>query len=381
MPIEGPLAELGIHDVLQLLELSQKTGILTLSSDRRKHWGFIHFVGGKVVAAFKQGGDARPLLGHLLLRDGKVTEGELERAREQQREDPDRRLGEILVEMGSVTRDDVAAAVRFLIEETIYELMSWEEGYFSFRETDEVLDPPPLVEVPTGSLLMEGARRVDEWTTLEDKVPGPDVVPSLLSPETGRAPSVLDLRPEEWEVLAEIDGQKDLRALATALGRSEFDLAKTIFGLVNTGVVEVLAAPRSATAAPSAREESMAEIEGLLASGELGRARMLAEELVRHHREEAPVLELYGRVLLRQRRHRAALEAFGKVVELDPLSAEAHRRLGFAALRSGELERAIAAWETCVRLSGDDDLGAPRVERSLAALRALKAECDREEGE
>ena len=29
MPIEGPLRELGIHDVFQLLDLSRKTGILT----------------------------------------------------------------------------------------------------------------------------------------------------------------------------------------------------------------------------------------------------------------------------------------------------------------------------------------------------------------
>ena len=50
---------------------------------------------------------------------------------------------------------------------------------------------------------------------------------------------MLDLLPSEWEVLTMIDGALDLRAIASRLARTEFDLAKVVYGLVSTGVVDV----------------------------------------------------------------------------------------------------------------------------------------------
>ena len=64
------------------------------------------------------------------------------------------------------------------------------------------------------------------------------VVPALAELPEGHE-TQLDLLPHEWEVLSLIDGERDLRAMAQQLGRSEFDTAKVVFGLITTGVVEV----------------------------------------------------------------------------------------------------------------------------------------------
>jgi hypothetical protein len=83
---------------------------------------------------------------------------------------------------------------------------------------------------------MEAARRLDEWSRIETKVPHLGVIPKLPAPEqqtNGR----LDLVPFEWELLAAVDGERDLRELADALGRSEFDVARTIYGLTSAGVL------------------------------------------------------------------------------------------------------------------------------------------------
>src|SRR5579872_3302789 len=48
---------------------------------------------------------------------------------------------------------------------------------------------------------------------------------------------MLDLLPSEWEVLTMIDGQTDLRQIASNLARSDFDIAKVVYGLVSTAVV------------------------------------------------------------------------------------------------------------------------------------------------
>src|SRR5438477_9753730 len=96
MAIEGPLRELGIHDVFQLLDLSRKTGALRVTSELRHNEGTIYFDSGVVVSAEIRS-NPHPL-GALLLRTGKITEADFERARDmQQRQGDKRRLGQILV--------------------------------------------------------------------------------------------------------------------------------------------------------------------------------------------------------------------------------------------------------------------------------------------
>ena len=236
MAIEGPLKELGFQDVLQLLELARKTGILAIRSERLNDDAVVHFDRGDIVFAMRRRSTRR--IGQLLLRAGKLTERELERALAIQQQNPGPRLAEILLEMGSVTEPTLKTYLRFQVEETIYDLMSWDEGRFRFDEEAELRLERVHVRVRVDALLMEGARRIDEWSRIEAKVPGATAVP-VLAPATDEDSSPLRLRPEEWEVLAEVDGGRDIRRIAADLGRSTFDVAKIIHGLVATGVLRV----------------------------------------------------------------------------------------------------------------------------------------------
>ncbi len=244
MAIEGPLRELGIHDVFQLLDLSRKTGALRVTSELRHNEGKIYFDNGVVVSAEIRS-NPHPL-GALLLRTGKITEADLERARDmQQRQGDKRRLGEILVALGVITQREVERQIQFQIEEVVFEVMSWNEGYFSFAEEAESKVPTEVtVRIPVEALLMEGARRIDEWSRIESRIPHVGVVPSLAPPPEGGG-GELDLLPPEWEVLALIDGERSVRGLATELGRSDFEVAKTLFGLESAGVI-VLVDPGTA---------------------------------------------------------------------------------------------------------------------------------------
>src|SRR5437870_7359906 len=236
MAIEGPLRELGIHDVFQLLDLSRKTGALRVTSELRHNAGTVSFEGGTIIFAEIRS-NPHPL-GALLLRTGKITDADLERARDmQERQGDKRRLGEILVSLGAITPRELERQVRFQIEEVVFEMMSWREGYFSF--TDGALSDVPTeatVRIPTEALLMEGARRIDEWSRIEGRIPHLGVVPTLAAPAAGEQ-GELDLLPPEWEMLAMVDGQRDLRTIAAELGRSDFEVAKTLFGLESAGLV------------------------------------------------------------------------------------------------------------------------------------------------
>lgn len=346
MAIEGPLQELSIQDVLQLLDLAHKTGVLTIRSETLDDEAIVHFGKGAIVFAVRRRSTRR--LGQMLIRSGKVTQRELDWALEQQRRDPTRRLAEILLEMGSITEEELEKQLRFQMEETIYEVMGWTEGYFKFEERSEIAQNRLLARVRVESLLMEGARRIDEWARLESKIPSADAIPTL-APHNNDESTPLELRPEEWEILAEVDGERDLGRIAADLGRSSFDVAKTIFGLVSTGVIQVQ--ERHAVMSQPEVQRAIQEVDRLLRENKLDDAEKLATELETNYPENAELALLSGRALAAQGRMRAATEAFARAVGLDPLYADAHLQLGFTAVRTGDLERAAGAWETYLRLS------------------------------
>src|SRR5436309_14140000 len=222
MAIEGPLRELGIHDVFQLLDLSRKTGALRVTSELRHNEGTVYFDNGVVVSAEIRS-NPHPL-DALLLRTGKITEADFDRARDMQHPQGDkRRLGVILVALGVITKGEVERQVRFQIEEVVFEVMSWNEGYFSFAEQSGSKVPTEVtVRIPVEALLMEGARRIDEWSRIENRIPHAGVVPSLApAPEGGGGEPYL--LPPGWVVLPLIDGQRSIRWTATGLGPSDFE--------------------------------------------------------------------------------------------------------------------------------------------------------------
>ena len=365
MAIEGPLRELGIQDVLQLLELAGKNGVLTVRSEQLNDEAILHFARGEIVFAVRRRSTRR--LGQLLIRAGKLTRTQLDDALELQRTDPTKRLAEILLERKFILEEELERQLRFQMEETVYELMAWQEGYFKFEERAEIGSQRLLSRVRVDSLLMEGARRIDEWTRLETKVPSADAVP-VLAPITDRDVRPLDLGTDEWELLAEIDGERDIRQLAADLGRSTFDVGKTIYGLVSSGVVQVQ--ERQARMPEEQLQKAIVQISDLLSSGQVEPARKAAADLESAHPERADLAVLSGRILAAQGRQRAAADAFARAVVLDPLSSEAHYRLGHSAARTGDFERAVRAWETFVRLSPSNE-GRQQATSALQAARTL----------
>jgi hypothetical protein len=308
MPIEGPLRELGIHDVFQLLDISRKTGMLRVTSELRDDEGTVYFDGGRVVHADIR---SKPsTIEELLVQSGRVREEDLVRAREFQAQ-----LGngsttmDVLIQVGALTARDIERLLRQRMESVVFDLMSWREGYFSFEERP-ISDLPAdaRVDVATESLLMESARRIDEWSRIADKVPNLSVVPTLAEVSDDHE-TQLDLLPHEWEVLTMIDGERDLRAISAALGRVEFEVAKIAYGLATTGVIEIKVPRRQSIATPVPS------------------------------RSASPEVYLYA-------------------------------ERGFSAARAGDLEAARLSWEQFLKLAPNDP-SAPRVRSALEAANAL----------
>ena len=377
MAIEGPLRELALSDVFQLLDLSRKTGTLSIRTESNKRPALVRFDrGGVVGAVLGTGGDR---LGHLLVRAGRVTEGHVEQARLIQEKTPGMPLGAILVEQGFVSAGEVQRQLRFQIQEAVFELMQWKDGYFRFEEGAPPAGGGITVRVPTESLLMEAARRIDEWSTLESKVPHMGVVAALVNEPSDD--TMLDLHPSEWEVLAEIDGRRPLKAIAQTLGRSEFDVAKIAYGLASTGVIEIREEPMEAGAVqPWERplREGLSEAQMFIADGHPDRARRLLDDLARAHPDRSEVHLALSEALRRLGRWGEATVSLGRAAALDPLNAQVHYHLGFAAAHTGDFHRASDAWTTYLRLEDSDPRRRENATRAQAATAELLGLLERE---
>ena len=377
MAIEGPLRELGIHDVFQLLDLSRKTGTLTVTSLLRDNQGTVYFDRGAVIYALIRS-NPHPL-GELLLRAGKISEGDLSRARDAQTKSGDgRRLGEILVESGAVTRRELERHVRFQVEEVVFELMSWREGFFSFEEREVVNVPAEAtIRISTESLLMEGARRIDEWSRIEGKIPHLGVVPSLCAVTDDHA-AQLDLLPNEWEVLSEIDGARDLRAIAAELARSEFDVARIAYGLVTTGVVALRNTASNGSSAPAAVQANahLERAHEALKANECDRAVAEARLAVAGLDGATMPRLVLARALTRAGRHDEAQEELRRVLQADALEPAVHLETGCCAAWRGDYREALTSWDRYLRLAPDgaDAAAVRHAVESVTRLSAMLAE-------
>lgn len=374
MAIEGPLRELGIHDVFQLLDLSRKTGSLRVTSALRDNEGVVFFQAGRVVSATIR---TNPYpLGAMLVRAGKISDGDLERARAAQVSRADgKRLGDLLVEAGCLTWRELERQVRLQIETVVFELMSWQEGFFSFVEgaaSDAAMEG--VARISTESLLMEAARRIDEWARIAHRIPHLAVVP-VLAPIDEDHPSLLDLLPNEWEMLAMIDGQANLRAIASRLGRSEFDVAKVAYGLLSTGVIQIRAAEKPAIVEPLAGDDPAPHIEQArqaLRDGRLAEALAAATAATRAAPTRAEPQVLVARAFMRLDREADALEALRRAAQLEPRNPEVLLALGATAARSAGMDQAILSWQRYLIEAGDRP-GVARVREMLDCVVRLRA--------
>jgi hypothetical protein len=343
--LEGPLKELHIQDVFQLLDLGRKSGVLHVTSELRQTAATVCFERGGVVAA-SLGSDPQPI-GARLVRLGKITAEQLHQGRAIQGGGDTRRLGDILVGMGAISRRELDRQLKTQIEEAVFDLLGWTEGYFRFEEgmaCQAAVAAP--VRSPTEGLLMEGARRLDEWSRIGSKVSHLGLVPRLPDQNGGGAP--LDLIPFEWEVLAAMDGERDLHALAAVLGRSEFEVARTVYGLTAAGVVEL-----GDPAHPGQEPESGRDMAALLVP---------------------------AREALAEGEYDLAAGALEELLRRDPLMPEARRLLGICQAATGRFAQALETWHVWVRLgprSPGEESEAPAVERMRRAVETMLKELER----
>lgn len=229
MAIKGSLIEAGLADVCQLLSIGMKTGCLSVTDQSR--FGQIFFDRGRVT--FASIINRRDRLGDLLLRDGAITHAQLTEAVDEQSRRTDKRLGQILLERDHIDADTLTGVIRHQIEEAIYYLFTWRQGNFHFQPGRAPDPGEVLISVNPETLLLEGARRVDEWSVIEKKITSLDLIFELDQPRLEAAQ--VQLTPEQKSVVPLMNGRRSVQELAERSGLGEFATAKAVYGLAQAG--------------------------------------------------------------------------------------------------------------------------------------------------
>lgn len=167
MSLNGKLEDVSLGDVMQFIHLGRRTG--TLSLTRGSEEAEIGFHRGQIVSAW---GPGSKRLGELLVAQGRLSSVKLaEMLRIQASEQPRRSLGQVIVSTGTLDFEALRKAIEHQIEETIYKLVTWENGSFEFaldelKPIDDIAMYPgdviPKLNLNTQMVLLEATRVYDE---------------------------------------------------------------------------------------------------------------------------------------------------------------------------------------------------------------------------
>lgn len=174
MAFQGSLKELPLPDIIQLVSVSGKTGVFALTRD----------------------GDSS---GEIYLRSGQIVHAHV---------------------------GDLQG------EEAVYELAIWPEGDFVFTPGTET--PLTTIHKSNTNLLMEAARRIDEWQVLSKRIPSTRLVPVFTNQA---ATTSVSLTPQEWGLICKVDERRSIEEIAVGLDMSAFEVCKLLYGLITSGLV------------------------------------------------------------------------------------------------------------------------------------------------
>jgi hypothetical protein len=232
--LRGSLRSFKLADVLTFLAMSRKSGTLVLLSDARR--ASIVFLNGAVVYAGSNQEKLR--LSAILLRKKKISREQFEAIDALMRRE-EARFGAIAVQNGVLTEEQLRDFLRTQVTEVLYDAFVWTSGEFGFADQLELPEYAVTISVDLPNLIMEGARRIEEWELCLQLLPDPRQVYRVVSaPRTDR----VTLTADEWRILFMIDGRRTLEDLVRDAEDDPLFVYRVVYGLAANQLVEPVSA-------------------------------------------------------------------------------------------------------------------------------------------
>lgn len=256
MTLEGSLDAFSLPDIFQLLSFTKKTGALRIQSASLT--GLVYFATGSITGGSSD--TSRQSLGRRVVGKGLVSDDVLKQAVNAVRLDDSAGLARVLRDSGSI---DQARLHEIAIEQAtdaVFDLLRWTDGDFAFQ-TEEANPDDLGIALAVEDIIAEGRSRLETWEALSRVVPSSDVIVSV--PLNASSETVL--APEEWTLLALIDGTRSIADLDDLTGRGEFAIVSAVVSLVERGLLSVgEASAEDAAGLPALlrRQRMLSDLEG-----------------------------------------------------------------------------------------------------------------------
>jgi len=233
MALEGTFKDFHVADIVQLVGLQRKTGILTLEGEEDTL--SLTFQEGAVVWAQSTRVPWEQRITGPLLARGLLKPAQLQEALTLQKE-TGKKLPTILAEKGFLQKKEWDGILAREVEEAIYRPFRWPAGRYRFVSQPTV-DPSEGRVGPHSaeSILMEGIRRLDEWPMIREKIPSTAMVFKVGSRAIKLMPK--NIEPGEVKMLDLVDGQRTVQELVDASGLGEFEAMRSLAALVGAGAI------------------------------------------------------------------------------------------------------------------------------------------------
>jgi hypothetical protein len=232
---QGRLEDFSLVDLLQAMNLDNKSGALHLNADTGRS-GIVYFDHGVIVGAQEQDREALTL-GNVLQQLQFASKQQMDHVFQQQTQDAlGKRIGERLVDLRIITPQQLERALRTQTLWTIRELSLWKAGEYVFHSGEQMPADALAPRTETTNAIMEALRYQHEWDALEYVLPdGMRTYLSMASEPPIDHP--LQFHRDAWRIISRVNSHHTVRRIATSLRMPELDVARMVGPLVREGLL------------------------------------------------------------------------------------------------------------------------------------------------
>ncbi|BCR05746.1 hypothetical protein DESUT3_28150 [Desulfuromonas versatilis] len=239
--LEGNVAAIRMPALLQLVASQSLPGTLVITTrhDEKR----LHFRNGRIALAASvnranrnQTGFLMNKVGYLLIRQGKITEEQRDKALELCGKDPSKRIGEMLLEMGALNRQSLLEALRSQAESVIFSLFIFPEGHFRFGYEEYPLRPEDDLALDIGDLLENARRNEAEWDNIREAIPSLDTVLDYTPAGRDKLGNAR-MTVHQKLVLSLIDGRRPINEICVAATMVDLEVYKFLYFMVHAKIL------------------------------------------------------------------------------------------------------------------------------------------------
>jgi len=227
--LAGDLATFPPADLLNFLHNGRRDGVLLARSGGTER--AVALIEGNVAWACSASPAER--LGEVACRMGLADRARVHDLLKTQREAAAvRRIGQLLVQSGSMAEEDLPRAMRHQVIEIFLGLLVAQSGAFLFLRGCDRARLPNDFALDTEALLLDGLRRLDEMELFRGRVSGLHV-----RPRRSGKPALEELPADAQIVLGMAEGALTLGQIAAASALGEFETTRVVYRLAVAGLV------------------------------------------------------------------------------------------------------------------------------------------------